>query len=568
MQQGTERSSRELRLEKSPTGIRGFDEITQGGLPRGRTSLVTGGPGTGKTMFAMEFLVNGVIRHGEPGVFVSFEETQEELIANSASLGFSLPELCESNRLYVDYVHVERSEIEETGEYDLEGLFIRLSHAINTVGAKRLVLDTIETLFSGLSNTSILRAELRRLFRWLKDKGMTTIVTGERGAGSLTREGLEEYVSDCVILLDHRVAEQVSTRRLRVVKYRGTEHGTNEYPFLISDRGLMVLPITSMKLDYEASEERVSSGIPRLDDMLGGKGFYRGSLVLVSGTAGTGKTSVAAAFAEAACRRGERCMYFAFEESARQVIRNMRSIGLDLGRWVEKGLLKIVGQRPTIHGLEHHLMTLQFMIDGFDPATVVVDPVTNLTQVGALSDVRATLARLVDHLKGRNITVLFTSLTSGGADAEMTDVGISSLADTWLILQNLETGGERNRGITILKSRGMAHSNQVREFQLTSKGIDLVDIYVGPEGVLTGSARVSREADEKAREEAMRLEIDRLDAQRRKKRALLEEQIARLRSEFEGEEREIEGRIRLEKLKMDTILQKRKEMGISRKAET
>ncbi len=561
MQQGTERSSRELRLEKSPTGIRGFDEITQGGLPRGRTSLVTGGPGTGKTMFAMEFLVNGVIRHGEPGVFVSFEESREELIANSASLGFSLPELSESNRLYVDYVHVERSEIEETGEYDLEGLFIRLSHAINTVGAKRLVLDTIETLFSGLSNTSILRAELRRLFRWLKDKGMTTIVTGERGAGSLTREGLEEYVSDCVILLDHRVAEQVSTRRLRVVKYRGTEHGTNEYPFLISDRGLMVLPITSMKLRYEASEERVSSGIPRLDDMLGGKGFYRGSLVLVSGTAGTGKTSVAAAFAEAACRRGERCMYFAFEESARQVIRNMRSIGLDLGRWVEKGLLKIVGQRPTVHGLEHHLMTLQLMIDDFDPATVVVDPVTNLTQVGALSDVRATLARLVDHLKGRNITAIFTSLTSGGADAEMTDVGISSLADTWLILKNLETGGERNRVITILKSRGMAHSNQVREFQLTSKGIDLVDVYAGPEGVLTGSARIFREA-------ALRLEIDRLDAQRKKKRALLEEQIARLRSELEGEEREIEGRIRLEKLKMNTILQKRKELGISRKAET
>ena len=561
MQQGTERSSRELRLEKSPTGIRGFDEITQGGLPRGRTSLVTGGPGTGKTMFAMEFLVNGVIRHGEPGVFVSFEETQEELIANSASLGFSLPELCESNRLYVDYVHVERSEIEETGEYDLEGLFIRLSHAINTVGAKRLVLDTIETLFSGLSNTSILRAELRRLFRWLKDKGMTTIVTGERGAGSLTREGLEEYVSDCVILLDHRVAEQVSTRRLRVVKYRGTEHGTNEYPFLISDRGLMVLPITSMKLDYEASEERVSSGIPRLDDMLGGKGFYRGSLVLVSGTAGTGKTSVAAAFAEAACRRGERCMYFAFEESARQVVRNMRSIGLDLDRGVERGPLKIVGQRPTVHGLGHHLMTLQLMIDDFDPAAVVVDPVTNLIQVGTASDVRATLVRLVDHLKGRNITAIFTSLTSGGAVAEKTDVGISSLADTWMILKNLETGGERNRVITILKSRGMAHSNQVREFQLTSKGIDLVDVYAGPEGVLTGSARIFREA-------ALRLEIDRLDAQRKKKRALLEEQIARLRSELEGEEREIEGRIRLEKLKMNTILQKRKELGISRKAET
>ncbi len=568
MQQGKQRACEELRLEKSPTGIRGFDEITQGGLPRGRTALVTGGPGTGKTMLAMEFLAKGATEFGEPGVFVSFEETPDELIANSASLGFSLPELCESNRLYMDYVRVERSEIEETGEYDLEGLFIRLSHAINTVGAKRLVLDTIETLFSGLSNAAILRAELRRLFRWLKDKGMTTIVTGERGANSLTREGLEEYVSDCVILMDHRVTEQVSTRRLRVVKYRGTEHGTNEYPFLISDRGFMVLPITSMKLDYAAAEERISSGIPRLDAMLGGKGLYRGSLALVSGTAGTGKTSVATAFADAACRRGERCMYFAFEESAQQVIRNMRSIGLDLGRWVEKGLMKIIGQRPTVHGLEHHLMTMQFMIDDFDPAAVVVDPVTNLTQVGAISEVRATLARLVDHLKSRNITVLFTSLTPGAADEEMTNVGISSLADTWLLLQNLETAGERNRAITILKSRGMAHSNQVREFLLTGKGIDLVDVYIGPEGVLTGSARVSREADEKAREAALRLEIDRLEADRRKRRALLEEQIARLRSEFEGEEKELESRIRLEKLKMETMFQKKKEMGISRKAET
>ncbi len=568
MQQGKQRSYEELRLEKSPTGIRGFDEITQGGLPRGRTALVTGGPGTGKTMFAMEFLVKGATEFGETGVFVSFEETPDELIANSASLGFSLPELCESNRLHMDYVRVERSEIEETGEYDLEGLFIRLSHAINSVGAKRLVLDTIETLFSGLSNASILRAELRRLFRWLKDKGMTTIVTGERGANSLTREGLEEYVSDCVILLDHRVAEQVSTRRIRVVKYRGTEHGTNEYPFLISGRGFMVLPITSMKLDYQADEEHVSSGIPRLDAMLDGKGFYRGSLLLVSGTAGTGKTSVAASFADAACRRGERCMYFAFEESDQQLIRNMRSIGLDLRRWVEKGRLMIVGQRPTVHGLEHHLMTMQFMIDDFDPAMVVVDPITNLTQVGIISDVRAMLARLVDHLKGRKITVFFTSLTQGGADEEMTEVGISSLADTWLKLQNLETGGERNRAITILKSRGMAHSNQVREFLLTSEGIDLVDVYVGPEGVLTGSARVSREADEKAREAALRLEIDRLDAERKKKRALLEERIARLRSEFEGDERELEGRIHLEKLKMETMIQKRKEIGISRKAET
>ena len=568
MLSGKERTYVEHRLEKAPTGIRGFDEITQGGLPKGRTALVTGGPGTGKTMFAMEFLVKGATEFGEPGVFVSFEETADELIANSASLGLSLPELCDANLLYMDYVRVERSEIEESGEYDLEGLFIRLSHAINSVGARRLVLDTIETLFSGLPNISILRAELRRLFRWIKDKNISTIVTGERGAVSLTREGLEEYVSDCVVLLDHRVTDQISTRRLRVLKYRGSEHGTNEYPFLISDRGFMVLPITSMKLDYAVGEERVSSGIPRLDAMLGGKGFYRGSLILVSGTAGTGKTAVAASFADAACHRGEKTMYFAFEESSQQVVRNMRSIGLDLEQWTGKGILKIVGQRPTIHGLEHHLLSMQFMIDDFRPTTVVVDPVTNLSQVGSLRDVRLMLSRLVDYLKARNITILFTSLTQGGTDAELTDVGISSLADSWLKLQNLEAGGERNRGISILKSRGMAHSNQVREFLLTDQGIDLVDTYTGPEGVPAGSARVAREDDERAQEAALRLEIERLEEDRKKRRALLEEQITRLRSEFESAEKELEGRIRLEKLKMETIFRKRKEMGTSRKAET
>lgn len=568
MLSGKERTYVEHRLEKAPTGIRGFDEITQGGLPKGRTALVTGGPGTGKTMFAMEFLVKGATEFGEPGVFVSFEETADELIANSASLGLSLPELCDANLLYIDYVRVERSEIEESGEYDLEGLFIRLSHAINSVGARRLVLDTIETLFSGLPNISILRAELRRLFRWIKDKNISTIVTGERGAVSLTREGLEEYVSDCVVLLDHRVTDQISTRRLRVLKYRGSEHGTNEYPFLISDRGFMVLPITSMKLDYAVGEERVSSGIPRLDAMLGGKGFYRGSLILVSGTAGTGKTAVAASFADAACHRGEKTMYFAFEESSQQVVRNMRSIGLDLEQWTGKGILKIVGQRPTIHGLEHHLLSMQFMIDDFRPTTVVVDPVTNLSQVGSLRDVRLMLSRLVDYLKARNITILFTSLTQGGTDAELTDVGISSLADSWLKLQNLEAGGERNRGISILKSRGMAHSNQVREFLLTDQGIDLVDTYTGPEGVPAGSARVAREDDERAQEAALRLEIERLEEDRKKRRALLEEQITRLRSEFESAEKELEGRIRLEKLKMETIFRKRKEMGTSRKAET
>ena len=477
-------------LAKAPTGIPGLDEITNGGLPRGRPTLVCGGAGCGKTLLAMEFLVRGAVDYDEPGVFMSFEETEDDLVENARSLGFDLKRLASRRRLLLDHVHLERTELMEAGEYDLEGLFIRLGHAIDSIGAKRVVLDTIELLFSSLSDRALVRAELGRLFRWLKTKRVTAIVTGEGDAGHLTRHGLEEYVSDCVILLDQRVMEQSATRRLRIIKYRGSAHGGNEMPFLIDDHGVSVLPITSLGLDHQVSTAHVSTGVVGLDAMFGKKGYYRGNSVLASGTAGTGKSSVAAHFAEAACRRGERCLYFAFEESASQIVRNMRSIGIDLEPWMRRDLLRVHSQRPTALGLEAHLVAMHRLIEDWKPRVVIVDPVTNMIAVGSETEVKAMLSRLIDFMKLRQITALFTSLTEGGRAAERTDLGVSSLMDVWMLLGNLEANGERNRGIQIVKARGMSHSNQIREFLMTDDGITLVDISRRADGsVAIGSVR-------------------------------------------------------------------------------
>ncbi len=477
-------------LAKAPTGIAGLDEITNGGLPRGRPTLVCGGAGCGKTLLALEFLVRGALEHHEPGVFMSFEETADDLVENARSLGFDLRRLSARRQLLLDHVHLDRSELTETGEYDLEGLFIRLGHAIDSIGAKRVVLDTIELLFSGLADRSLVRAELDRLFRWLKTRRVTAIVTGERDGDHLTRHGLEEYVSDCVILLDQRVMEQSATRRLRILKYRGSAHGGNEMPFLIDDHGVSVLPITSLGLKHQASTARVSTGMAGLDSMFGKKGYFRGNSVLVSGTAGTGKSSVASHFADAACRRGERCLYLAFEESPSQITRNMRSIGIDLQRWMRRDLLRIHSQRPTALGLEAHLVAIHRLIQEWQPRVVVVDPVTNMIAVGSETEVKAMLARLIDFMKQRQITALFTSLTEGGRAAERTDLGVSSLMDVWMLVENLEANGERNRTIQVVKARGMAHSNQVREFVMTNGGIILVDVSRRADGsVAIGSAR-------------------------------------------------------------------------------
>jgi circadian clock protein KaiC len=524
--------ARRRELEKTPTGIKGMDEITNGGLPKGRPTLVCGAAGCGKTLLAMEFLVRGATEYSEPGVLLAFEETEEELARNVASLGFDLPQLEADKKLLVDHVRIERSEIEETGEYDLEGLFIRLGHAIDSIGAKRVAIDTIEVLFGGLANEYILRAELRRLFRWLKDKHVTAIITAEKGERTLTRHGMEEYVADCVILLDHRITDQLSTRRLRIVKYRGSSHGTNEYPFLIDEEGFSVFPITSIGLGYEVATERVTSGVPRLDALLGGEGYYKGSSVLISGTAGTGKTSLAAAFALATCKRGERCLYFAFEESSSQIIRNMRSINLDLEPWAKNGVLKFHAVRPTRKGLESHLLDIHRQIDTFNPAAVILDPVTNFTAVGTQEEVKAMLSRLLDVLKAKQTTLLCTSLTGGGDNEQQSEVGISSLMDTWLLVRNLEAGGERNRGLYILKSRGMAHSNQVSEFVISDKGIKLMEPYIGLGTVLTGSARVAQEA----RERAEALAADQTLVH---ERALLEARLAALQAELMARQEEL-----------------------------
>src|SRR5437762_9284348 len=483
-----------MTLAKAPTGIQGLDEITGGGLPRGRPTLVCGGPGCGKTILAMEFLMNGALRYREPGVFMSFEESIEDLTLNFASLGFEPSPLAARKKILLEYVRVVPNEIQETGAYDLDGLFTRLGHAIDSIGAKRVVLDTIETLFAGLRDTRMLRAELRRLFNWLRTKGVTAIVTGERGEGTMTRHGLEEYITDCVIMLDHRVVEQNATRRLRVVKYRGSTHGANESPFVIVESGISVLPITSLGLQHSVSPSRLSTGVPDLDEMVGGKGYFRGSSILVSGTAGSGKTSLAGYFAEAACRRGESALYFAFEESAAQITRNMQSIGLDLEPCLRKGLLQIHAARPTTSGLEGHLSAMHRLVEEKKPRVVVVDPISNLIAVGTSLEVKAMLARLIDFMKVRQVTALFTSLTIDEGYPEGTDIGISSFMDTWLVLRNMDRNGERIGTLDVLKSRGMPHSNQVREFLLTSKGLKLLEVVRDQGRVLIGSARAAHVA--------------------------------------------------------------------------
>lgn len=553
-------------LPKSPTGILGFDEITLGGLPAGRPTLVCGGAGCGKTLFGIEFLVRGATQFNEPGVFMSFEETNKELTMNVASLGFDLNDLIKKKKIALDHVHIERSEIEETGEYDLEALFIRLGYAIDSIGAKRVVLDTIESLFAGLPNQLILRAELRRLFRWLKEKGVTAIITGERGDETLTRQGLEEYVSDCVIMLDHRVTEQTSTRRLRVVKYRGSIHGSNEYPFLIDESGFSVLPVTSLGLEHIVSSERISSGIKALDDMLEGKGYFRGSTVLVSGTAGIGKTSTAAHFAEAACKRGERVLYFCFEESPSQLMRNMLSIGIKLEPWVRKGQLKFQATRPTLYGLEMHLAVTHRIVNEFKPDIVILDPINTFNIGDKEFEIKPLLMRIVDFLKVNQITALFTSLTSAECKTESSDVGISSLIDTWLLLRDIELNGERNRGLYVLKSRGMANSNQIREFQLTNHGIELRDVYIGASGVLTGSARIAQEALENSKVLKRKHEIESKKREIARKRRDLESKIASMRADFVSEESEALKILVLEQKMIKQLKQDKIEMAASRKA--
>ena len=525
-------------LAKSPTGIQGLDEVTYGGLPKGRPTLFCGAAGCGKTLFAMTFLYNGATQYGEPGVFVAFEEQSAELIKNVSSLNYDIQKLIAEKKLALDHVKLERTQIEEAGEYDLEGLFIRLGYAIDSIGAKRVVIDTIETLFGGLQNPAILRAELRRLFEWLKDRGVTAIITGERGDRTLTRHGLEEYVSDCVILLDHRVTDQLSTRRLRIVKYRGSAHGTNEYPFIIDEEGITVMPITSAGLAHDASTERVSSGIPDLDLMLEGSGFFRGSSVLISGMAGSGKSTVSAHFADAACGRGERCIYFAMEESPQQIIRNMKSVGLNLQKWVTKGLLQFSAKRPSLFGLETHLAAMHREVMRFDPAVVIVDPLSALMNAGEAGDVQAMVLRLVDFLKSRSVTTLFTSLTHGNVEHAKTDVQISSLIDAWLLLYNKESDGEHNRQLYLLKSRGMAHSNQVREFLLTDQGIKLRDVYIGPAGLLTGAARVQQEHKDRTTRLVREQETERKKREVARKRRQIKAQIELLQAELAAEEAE------------------------------
>ena len=554
-----------------PSGIKGLDVITGGGLPKGRPALISGGPGCGKTLFAMEFVIRGVTDYNEPGVFIAFEEKIEDLKKNFKSIGFDLEDLIKKKKLVLDHIFIDRSEIEETGEYNLEGLFIRLGALIDEVGAKRIAIDTLEAIFSGFSNEAILRSELRRLFLWLKDKGITAVVTGERGDRTITKYGLEEYVADCVITLDHRVVNQIATRRLRIIKYRGSLHGTDEYPFLISSDGISVLPITSLSLTHKASTERISSGIPRLDTMLGGKGYYRGSSILISGQAGTGKTSLAATFVNAACGRGEKCLFMIFEESESQLTRNMRSIGIDLEPWVKKGLLKFHAVRPTAYSLEMHLSMMIRLIEESAPQVIAVDPISNLYPVGDDIQVRSMLMRLIDHAKSLQITALFTNLSADEATnayaLEATQMHVSSLMDTWLILKNVEGNGERNRAFSIAKARGLAHSNQIREFVLSGKGIQLVDVYRGSEGVLFGSARIAQEGRETANRVLRNEEIEGRQRELDRKRRIMENEIEMLKEKFARDEDEIRTQIENDVSREKAIENGQKAIRIQRHAD-
>jgi circadian clock protein KaiC len=552
-------------VEKSPSGITGLDEVTYGGLPKGRPTLMCGFAGCGKTIFGMTFLYNGAVDYDEPGVFIAFEEQPEDLIKNVGSLNYDIQKLIAEEKIAVDHVHIDPNEIAESGDYDLEGLFIRLGFAIDQIGAKRVVIDTIETLFGGLKNEMILRSELRRLFEWLKEKGVTAVVTGERGEGTLTRYGLEEYVADCVILLDNRVNDQLSTRRLRIVKYRGSAHGTNEYPFIIDEQGITVMPVTSSGLAHDASIERVSSGIPDFDAMLEGKGYFQGSSILLSGMAGSGKSTVAAHFVDSMCASGKGCIYFAMEESEQQIIRNMRSVGLDLQKWADKGLLKFSARRPNLFGLETHLAAMHRDVSDFDPAAVVIDPMSALMSAGVSGDVHSMFLRLVDFLKARGVTALFTNLGTGAAENTTTQMQISSLMDTWLLLSNRESNGEHNRQLYLLKSRGMAHSNQVREFILSAEGIRLRDAYVGPEGVLTGSARLAQEAKDNAASLVRAQDMERRSRELERKRRDITAQIEILQLQLASEADE-EALLQREGVARDNQLTAdRVAMGTSRK---
>lgn len=536
------RSKKKPTLDKCITGVRGLDEITEGGLPRGRPTLICGTAGSGKSLLAMEFLVRGALEQGEPGVFLAFEETPRELAENVASLGFDLEDLVARKLLLIDHVTLERPRHGETGDYNLDGLFSRLGYAIDSIGAKRVALDTLEVLFASLTDTGVLRAELERLFRWLKDRGVTAVVTAERGDGSLTRHGLEEYVSDCVITLDQRISNQVATRRLRIVKYRGTAHGSNEYPFLIDKQGFSVVPLTSLALEHPAGTRRIGSGVAKLDAMLDG-GYYEGSTVLVSGEAGTGKSSLAAHFVDAACRRGQRCLYFAFEESPQQIMRNMRSIGIELEPWVRRGLLRFSTARPASYGLETHLATMHSQMEEFKPKVVVIDPVTGFDLVGNYSEIKTMITRLIDIMKSGGITALMTDLTAGGDPAGQTNVGIASLIDTWMVLRNLEQAGERNRVLHVIKSRGMKHSNQVREFVLTAQGVDLVPVRLGPDGVLLGSARLADESHERHAAQRGAYEAASKRNLLERNRKTIEAKIAALVAELAAEQEEVEASI-------------------------
>ena len=464
------------KLPKSLTGIQGLDDITYGGIPQNRPTLLVGSIGTGKTIFAMEYIINGITMFNEPGVFMTFEEQTDELQINVTSMGYNLSKLIADNKIYLEHLHIDHREIQATGKYDIEGLFIRIEMAIEKVKAKRIVLDALDTLFIGL-DSQILRSEIKRLFFWLKEKKVTAIITSEVGDIFLTRLGFEEVVADCVIELNNRLNNQISTRRLRIVKYRGSYHSTNEYPFMIDHKGITIFPIISEAPQIIVSNERISSGIKQIDEMLDGRGFYVGSSILVSGSAGTGKSSIAASFIKDVCEKKGTALYCAFEEAPNQIKRNMASIGIFLEPYEKSGNLHFYYSRPTLQTLELHFIAIKKLIKQINPSVVILDPITNLMIENINSDIRTMLTRFVDYLKMEQITVLLTAtLTVSSLELIQSNEGISSMVDTCIMIQEKNIIDSRRRTLYIMKSRGICNSKKEVEFIITSEGISIAPL--------------------------------------------------------------------------------------------
>ena len=517
------------------TGVKGLDDVLGGGIPQGHAMLLVGKPGTGKSILSMEYLLHGIELHKENGVYISFEESEKQIISNAASFGWKFEEMVKKNKLAISYIDMQPEQMRTVGDYDLSALILRVKGAIKKVNARRVVIDGINNLLSTFDDERIIRSDLLRLIREIKEVNATIFITGERGHDSWSKMGFEEYLADGLMHLDNRTDGNYQTREIQVVKCRGINHYTGKSPFIINSEGMSIRPLITADFDYKVLKSRVSTGIADIDNMLGGKGLYRGSTVYITGPSGAGKTSISSSFANGACSRGERALFLAFEESSDQIIRNMKSIGLSLDKWVNEKLLYFYTARATTNSLEGHLDNIMTMVREVEPTCVVLDPISAFRPIANENETKLMLIRLNDYLRARKITTVFTALSSDGEYSEHADVQLSSIADTWIVVRIMDYKGERNNVMQLMKSRGMSHSRQMKEMYFTGNGLKLQNVYQGPEGVLTGAARIGQEKYEKLKEARNVIEIDKNRKKIERKKSLLEASIEALKHEYEEE---------------------------------